>query len=93
MGGCCGEPVEETNPDAYNRAMANSGQMMTQQPGPQQNLQWQEKAQYVPPNVPTPPPALQYGQQPQAVGQNGMTQNVQNLQSYAADAAKPMAAE
>lgn len=80
MGGCCGEPVEEASPDANNRMLANSGQVVSQQPGAQQGLQWQEKVQYQPPNVPTPPPVLQYGQ-PLASAQNGMMQNVQNIHS------------
>lgn len=77
MGGCCGEPVDETSPDANNRTIANTGQVVTQQPGAQQGLQWQEKSVYQPPNVPTPPPALQYGQ---PTG-NGFVQNMQNIQN------------
>ncbi|CAL1697945.1 unnamed protein product [Somion occarium] len=64
MPGCCGEPVDETTPDANNRVVTDFTQVavVNQQPGAQQGLQWQEKASYQPPNVPTPPPTLQYGQ-------------------------------
>lgn len=62
--GCCGEPIENPNPMGANRAVAFNPGAVNMQPNPQQGMQWQqEKQQFQQPNVSTPPPAMQFGQQ------------------------------
>lgn len=77
--GCCGEPADTPNPQTANRSVAANVGVVNQQPAPQPSPVWQEKAQFQPPNIAAPPPALQYGQnlaaQPQA--QQGLAQQQQ----------------
>ncbi|KAJ3486412.1 hypothetical protein NLI96_g4257 [Meripilus lineatus] len=62
--GCCGEPIDNNNPMAANRAAPYNPAAVNNQPNPQMGMQWQqEKQQFQPPSVPSPPPAVQYGQQ------------------------------
>lgn len=61
--GCCGESRDEPVAEEGNRITPfKQGEPVNQQPSPQSTPHWQEKASFQPPNLSTPPPALQYGQ-------------------------------
>lgn len=60
--GCCGEPIDKAEAQELNRAIPFETKAINQQPSPQPGIQWQqEKQPFQLPNVPTPPPVLQYG--------------------------------
>ena len=84
--GCCGEPADAPNPQNGNRSVAanvNQAGTVNQQPAPQPSPVWQEKTQFQPPNIASPPAAMQFGQnmagQPQMMQQQqwGQAQNGQ----------------
>ncbi|KAI0695313.1 actin-like ATPase domain-containing protein [Cytidiella melzeri] len=89
---CCGESRDKPIPEEGNRVTPfKEGQPVTQQPSAQSLPQWQEKAIFQPPNIATPPPAVQYAQQQNQLHQPWAQQPALPFNPYAASGSPPPA--